>query len=66
MFRIDHPISVVMNRLVNLNSAVRYAISEDGPLTSNIGLEVVAFINTKYANATDDWPDIGKFSLVKY
>lgn len=58
VFRIDHPISLVMNRLVNINSALRYAITEDGPLTSSIGLEVVAFINTKYANATEDWPDI--------
>lgn len=57
-FRIDHPVSLVMNRLVNINSALRYAITGDGPLTSSIGLEVVAFINTKYANATDDWPDI--------
>ncbi|XP_047033156.1 glucose dehydrogenase [FAD, quinone]-like [Helicoverpa zea] len=58
VFRIDQPISLVMNRLVNINSALRYAITEDGPLTSSIGLEVVAFINTKYANASDDWPDI--------
>ncbi|CAG9791392.1 unnamed protein product [Diatraea saccharalis] len=58
VFQIDYPISLVMNRLVNVNSAIRYAVSEDGPLTSSIGLEVVAFINTKYANASDDWPDI--------
>lgn len=58
VFRIDYPVSLVMNRLVNINSALRYAVSEDGPLTSSIGLEVVAFINTKYANASDDWPDI--------
>lgn len=58
VFRVDHPISLVMNRIVNINSALRYAVSEDGPLTSSIGLEVVAFINTKYANATEDWPDI--------
>ncbi|KAF9417308.1 hypothetical protein HW555_005524 [Spodoptera exigua] len=58
IFRIDQPVSLVMNRLVNINSALRYAITEDGPLTSSIGLEVVAFINTKYANATEDWPDI--------
>ncbi|KAM3963791.1 glucose dehydrogenase [FAD, quinone]-like [Aphomia sociella] len=57
-FRIDYPISLVMNRLVNINTALRYAVTEDGPLTSSIGLEVVAFINTKYANASDDWPDI--------
>ncbi|KAL1381531.1 hypothetical protein pipiens_013401 [Culex pipiens pipiens] len=58
VFRVDQPISVIMNRLVNLNSAIRYAVTEDGPLTSSIGLEAVGFINTKYANQTDDWPDI--------
>ncbi|XP_052738854.1 glucose dehydrogenase [FAD, quinone] [Bicyclus anynana] len=58
VFQVDYPISLVMNRLVNINSALRYAVTEDGPLTSSIGLEVVAFINTKYANATEDWPDI--------
>ncbi|VVC93044.1 glucose dehydrogenase [FAD, quinone] [Leptidea sinapis] len=58
VFEIDYPISIVMNRLVNINSALRYAVMEDGPLTSSIGLEVVAFINTKYANASDDWPDM--------
>lgn len=57
-FLIDKPISVVTNRVVNINSAIRYATTENGPLTSNIGLEAVAFINTKYANASDDWPDI--------
>lgn len=58
VFRVDYPVSLVMNRLVNINSALRYAVTEDGPLTSSVGLEVVAFINTKYANSSDDWPDI--------
>lgn len=58
VFRIDHPVAFVMNRLVNINSAVRYAVAEDGPLTSNVGLETVGFISTKYANQSDDWPDI--------
>ncbi|CAG5044470.1 unnamed protein product [Parnassius apollo] len=58
VFQIDYPVSLIMNRLVNINSALRYAITEDGPLTSSIGLEVVAFINTKYANASQDWPDM--------
>ncbi|SPP78675.1 glucose dehydrogenase [FAD, quinone] [Drosophila guanche] len=57
-FLIDYPISIVMKRMVNINTALRYAITEDGPLTSSIGLEAVAFINTKYANASDDWPDM--------
>lgn len=58
IFLIDHPISLVLRRLVNINTALRYAVLEDGPLTSSIGLETVGFITTKYGNQTDDWPDI--------
>ncbi|XP_076299214.1 glucose dehydrogenase [FAD, quinone] [Lasioglossum baleicum] len=57
-FLIDYPVSIVMSRLVNINSAIRYAVNEDGPLTSNVGLEAVGFITTKYGNQSDDWPDI--------
>lgn len=57
-WRINRPIGINTNRLVNLNSALRYAITENGPLTSSIGLESVGFLNTKYANQSDDWPDM--------
>lgn len=60
-FRIDPQVSVIYNRMVNVNSAVRYAVTEDGPLTSSVGLEVTAFISTKYANQSDDWPDMNLF-----
>lgn len=60
-FRIDQEISVVNSRLVNINAALRYAITEDGPLTSSVGLEGTAFISTKYANQSDDWPDMNLF-----
>lgn len=36
----------------------RYAVLGQGPLTSSVGLETVAFITTKYGNQSDDWPDI--------
>lgn len=49
-FRIDHPISFLFSRMFNMNSAIKYAITENGPLTSSVGLEVTSFINTKYAN----------------
>lgn len=55
---IDKPIGININRLVNLNAALRYAVSEDGPLSSSVGLEVAGFVNTKYANQSDDWPDM--------
>lgn len=57
-WRIDQPVGLITARLVNLNAALRYAITESGPLTSSVGLETVAFVNTKYANASDDWPDM--------
>lgn len=57
-FLIDYPVSFILSRFLNLQSALRYAINEDGPLTSSVGLEAVGFINTKYANSSDDWPDI--------
>lgn len=57
-FIINRPAGIVADRMINLNSGIRYAISEDGPLTSSIGLETVAFVNTKYANRSDDWPDM--------
>ncbi|XP_055308995.1 glucose dehydrogenase [FAD, quinone]-like [Sitodiplosis mosellana] len=60
-FRIDPKVSFLFNRMFNMNSAVRYAITEDGPLTSSVGLEVTSFINTKYANHSDDWPDMNLF-----
>lgn len=57
-FTINKAAGIVANRMINFNSALRYALSEEGPLTSSIGLEVVAFLNTKYANKSDDWPDM--------
>ncbi|XP_022161379.1 glucose dehydrogenase [FAD, quinone] [Myzus persicae] len=58
VFPIDYPVSLVMNRVVNIPAALRYAVLGEGPLTSSIGLETVAFITTKYGNQSDDWPDI--------
>ncbi|XP_065349958.1 glucose dehydrogenase [FAD, quinone]-like [Cloeon dipterum] len=58
VFKIDKPVSLVMSRTVNINSAMRYAFYGDGPLTSSIGIETVGFINTKYQNVTEDWPDV--------
>lgn len=57
-FLIDPPISLIQKRVVNFNSALRYAVNGDGPLTSSVGIETVGFITTKYGNRSDDWPDI--------
>ncbi|XP_067014940.2 glucose dehydrogenase [FAD, quinone] [Anabrus simplex] len=57
-FLVDHPVSIIIDRVMNFNAALRYAILGDGPLTSSVGIESVGFISTKYANQSDDWPDI--------
>ncbi|XP_063238458.1 glucose dehydrogenase [FAD, quinone]-like [Bacillus rossius redtenbacheri] len=57
-FLVDPPVSLVVDRVMNLNTALKYAYEGSGPLTSSVGIEVVAFVKTKYANASDDWPDM--------
>ncbi|KAL1132205.1 hypothetical protein AAG570_010162 [Ranatra chinensis] len=42
----------------NVPSVLRYAMLGDGPLTVMGGVEGLAFVNTKYANQSDDFPDI--------
>ncbi|XP_049840244.1 glucose dehydrogenase [FAD, quinone]-like [Schistocerca gregaria] len=57
-FLIDKPVSMVQSRYENLPSVLQYAIFGDGPLTVLGGVEGLAFVNSKYANASIDWPDI--------
>lgn len=57
-FMVNQEVSMVENRLHNAQSVLQYAIFGTGPLTVLGGVEGLAFVNTKYANATDDFPDI--------
>ncbi|XP_031330245.1 glucose dehydrogenase [FAD, quinone] [Photinus pyralis] len=56
-FIIDQPISFNKQRYQRLDVAMEYILNERGPLTS-FGIEGVAFVNTKYAPKSGDWPDI--------
>jgi len=57
-FLINQEASLVQNRYENVPSVLRYAMFGDGPLTVMGGVEGLAFVNTKYVNASDDYPDI--------
>lgn len=57
-FMVNQEISMVENRLHSVPAVMQYAIFGDGPLTVLGGVEGLAFVNTKYANASDDFPDI--------
>lgn len=57
-FLINQKVSMVESRLQNLRVVMEYAVLGTGPLTIMGGVEGLAFINTKYANVTEDFPDI--------
>ncbi|XP_043491507.1 glucose dehydrogenase [FAD, quinone] [Polistes fuscatus] len=57
-FTVNKEISMVEKRLHNVQAVMKYALLGDGPLTVLGGVEGLAFINTKYVNATEDFPDI--------
>ncbi|BES92952.1 GMC oxidoreductase [Nesidiocoris tenuis] len=56
LFTVKPGSSIDPNRA--LNYAIDYAFRSDGYFTIPGGLEVVAFIKTKYADQRLDWPDI--------
>ncbi|XP_043591389.1 glucose dehydrogenase [FAD, quinone]-like [Bombus pyrosoma] len=58
IFLVNEEVSIVQNRLNNIGYVLKYAISGSGPLTTLAFNEALGFINTKYANASDDFPDI--------
>lgn len=56
-FIINDPISFTKDRYQKLGVAIEYIMNERGPLTS-LGVEGLAFVNTKYAPPSGKWPDI--------
>ncbi|CAG9861261.1 unnamed protein product [Phyllotreta striolata] len=57
-FLINKQDSITLDRIYSAGPLMQYVIFGGGPLTIMGGVEGLAFVNTKYANATDDFPDI--------
>ncbi|KAJ8917316.1 hypothetical protein NQ315_002334 [Exocentrus adspersus] len=57
-FLIDKEDSIKLDKVFAVAPLMQYAIFGGGPLTIMGGVEGLAFVNTKYANASDDFPDI--------
>lgn len=57
-FMVNKAISIVETRLYTPTSVMNYAVLGTGPLTVLGGIEGLAFVNTKYVNASHDFPDI--------
>ncbi|XP_023238130.1 glucose dehydrogenase [FAD, quinone]-like [Centruroides sculpturatus] len=57
-FLIDKPVAIVAYRVLTPFNALRYFKYGSGPWTTLGGVEGLAFINTRFANSSDDYPDI--------
>lgn len=57
-FTINQPVSIIENRFHTMSTVLEYAIFGQGPLTILGGVEGLAFVNTKYTNTSEDFPDI--------
>ncbi|KAK1137833.1 hypothetical protein K0M31_002328 [Melipona bicolor] len=58
-FTVNQDISYSERRHYNLREMLKYFLCGNGPLTSFGSVESLGFIKTKYANASDNFPDIG-------
>ena len=54
----EEPVSIKEERFSNIQSMLEYAAKAGGPLTSLGGVEGLAWINTKFANSSEDRPDL--------
>lgn len=57
-FTIGNEVSLIQRRVVTASNLMKYFSQGRGPLTTPGGVEGIAFVKTKYANQTDDWPDV--------
>lgn len=56
-FVIDEPISFTRDRYQSVKVSNEYVFQERGPMTSQ-GVEGLAFVNTRFAPADGQWPDM--------
>lgn len=57
-FTVGNKLLPFQREFVGIADIMQYIISRRGSMTVPGGIEGLAFVKTKYANITDDWPDI--------
>jgi len=57
VFSLNESISLNMLEELSPSRILEYFVTKNNSLTSNL-LEGVSFVKTKYANPSDDWPDV--------
>lgn len=57
-FTVEPPITLSQQTVFTAKNLVQYFSEGTGPMSLLGGVEGLAFVRTKYANSTKDWPDI--------
>ncbi|XP_035231009.1 glucose dehydrogenase [FAD, quinone]-like [Stegodyphus dumicola] len=57
-YLVKEPVAIVQPRVFTLKEIIRYLSIGRGPLTVLGGVEGLGFVNTKYANKSEDYPDV--------
>ncbi|XP_014247172.1 glucose dehydrogenase [FAD, quinone] [Cimex lectularius] len=57
-FITEKPVAIVQDRLKAVPVTLEYVVREKGPMTTLGGVEGLGFVNTKFANHSEDYPDI--------
>ncbi|KOX67443.1 Glucose dehydrogenase [acceptor] [Melipona quadrifasciata] len=63
-FIVNETVWYTEKQLYNVYDILNYTIFGKGRLTVLSSLETLGYVNTKYANASDDFPDLGLYSFV--
>uniref|UniRef100_A0A1B0GIG2 Putative glucose dehydrogenase fad quinone-like zootermopsis nevadensis n=1 Tax=Lutzomyia longipalpis TaxID=7200 RepID=A0A1B0GIG2_LUTLO len=58
---LDWNLSFVIPKLITVDAIKEFTYKHDGPLYAMPACEVMAFINSKYQDPHEDWPDIQLF-----
>ena len=58
VFHVEPPFGLVQPRLYSLATLVQWIFQRSGPMTILGGIEGLSWVNTKYQNASQDWPDV--------
>ncbi len=58
MFQIEKPYSMIGYNFIASTTLLNYFLHKRGPLTSTTTVEGLAWVNSKYADETQDFPDV--------
>ncbi|KAG8223013.1 hypothetical protein J437_LFUL000721 [Ladona fulva] len=61
IFLLEDPISTILTRVNVFSALTQLLFSNKGPLMSNGAVEISGFVHSRYANASENWPDLALY-----